>query len=156
MWALKSKLGNQGRQRGVAVVECVIVLPVVLFIMLAVAEVANAILTYNKLTQTVRDASRYISAEAGAGSGIVQLTDEKIARTVNLVIYGKITAGGATVLPNLDPSKVAVTLANDDDVSVAVTYDYLPLFAPAIPGIGGARMNGSGFQMNTEIIMRVL
>jgi Flp pilus assembly protein TadG len=156
MWALKSKLDNHSRQRGVAVVECVIILPVVLFIMLAVAEMANAILTYNKLTQTVRDASRYIATEAGAGSGIVQLTDEKIERTVNLVTYGKITAGGPTVLPNMDPNRVAVTLATDDDVSVAVTYDYQPLFVPVIPGIGGARMNGSGFQMNTEIIMRVL
>lgn len=156
MLRLNRKSVGHSKQRGVAVVECLIILPVVLFIMLAVAEMANAILTYNKLTQTVRDAARYISSEAGAGPGVIQLTDEKIERTQNLAVYGKIAAGGKTVLTGMAVDDVEVDMENADDVFVSAVYDYQPIFVPNIPGIGGARMTGSGFEMTTKIVMRVL
>lgn len=156
MFALKHKFGGNRKQRGVAVVECVIILPVVLFIMLAVAEMANLILTYNTLTRTVRDGARYISSEAGAGPGVIQLTDDKIERTQNLTVYGKITAGGKTVLPGMTTDNVVVNMETADDVFVSAVYNYQPLFVPVIPGIGGARMTGSGFEMTTKIVMTVL
>jgi Flp pilus assembly protein TadG len=52
------------RQTGIAAVECVIVLPLVLFLILAVAEVGNAIQQYNSLTHAARDAARYASKKA--------------------------------------------------------------------------------------------
>ena len=51
---------------------------------------------------------------------------------------------------------VEVDMETSDDVFVSAIYNYQPLFVPVIPGIGGARMTGSGFEMTTKIVMTVL
>jgi Flp pilus assembly protein TadG len=143
------------RQRGIAVVECAIVLPLAIFVLMAVAEIGNAILQYNTLTQAARDAARYVAADAGAGTGVIALSAAKITTAKNLVAYG--TAGiGTSILPGLAPGNVTVALVNSTNVSVSISYDYQPLFGANIPGLGGAGDVNAAFTMNAEVIMRVL
>ena len=56
------------RQRGTATVEFAIVLPLLLVLMFATAELGRLISQYNTLTQSVRDAVRYAAAAAAADS----------------------------------------------------------------------------------------
>jgi Flp pilus assembly protein TadG len=144
------------RQTGIAVVECAIVFPLVLFLVFAVAELAHGIRQYNTLTQTVRDAARYIAEEAEAGTGVVRLTTDKITATSNLVAYGTASAGTA-VLPGLAPGNVTVTHDSaTNNISVKVEYAYQPLFGPSLPVLAGISGAGGTFTMKTEVIMRVL
>jgi len=56
------------RQRGVAIIEFTIVLPILLVLILAVAEIGRAFLQFNTLTRAVRDSARYVSANALNGA----------------------------------------------------------------------------------------
>jgi Flp pilus assembly protein TadG len=144
------------RQKGIAVVECVIVLPLVLFLILAVAELGNAIQQYNSLTHAARDAARYASKRARGQTGIIELSAAEISIAQNLVSYGD-AAGGTAILPGLSPANVTISLVNTENVSVAVAYNYQPIFAPSIPALGGAdAVDLSVFTLRTEVIMRVL
>jgi Flp pilus assembly protein TadG len=156
MHRFMQKLGKQAqRQRGIVAVETVIVLPVVLFLLLAVAELGNAILQYNVLTRAVRDSARYVAGDAGANAGVINLTAEKITTARNLAVYGTSTPGTA-VLPGLTTGNITVAIVNTNDVSVAAQYQYQPLFAGNIPALVGAGTAGGAFTMNAQVIMRIL
>jgi Flp pilus assembly protein TadG len=157
MRVLKSKL-NRGtglRQRGIVIVEAVIILPVVLFLILAVAELSNAILQYNVLTRAVRDSARYVAGDAGANAGVINLTAAKITTAQNLAAYGTAVAGTA-VLPGLVPGNITVAVVNTGDVSVSAQYQYQPLFADNIPELLGVGNAGGTFTMSAHVIMRIL
>ena len=93
MHTFMHKLGRPAQRHGIVAVETVIVLPVVLFLLLAVAEFGNAILQYNVLTRAVRDSARYIASDAGANAGVINLTAAKITTARNLAVYGTSTPG---------------------------------------------------------------
>ena len=152
----QSDLAGQKTQKGVAVIEAAIVLPVVLVVMLVVAEFGHAILQYNRLTQAVRDGARYIAAEAEAGPGIIILNSDKVNDTVNLVAYGMTNGGSAEVLPGFDPGRVDVVGVNGADVSVTAEYDYTPMFLPTFPTLTGGADTTGAFTMRAEVIMRIL
>jgi Flp pilus assembly protein TadG len=157
MHRLMQNLGRQAqRQRGIVVVETVIVLPVVLFLLLAVAELGNAILQYNVLTRSVRDSARYVaSAAAEESPNVINLTAAKITTAQNLAVYGT-SGSGTAVLPGLTPGNITVALVNTNDVSVSARYQYQPLFAGNIPALVGTGNAGGAFTMNAQVIMRIL
>lgn len=143
-------------QKGIAVIEAVIVLPIVIFIILIVGELGNAILQYNTLTQAARDGARYIAGAAEANTGVIQLTQAKIEAAENLVLSGDIDAG-TPVLPDLSIDNISVELIpNSKNILVSVAYDYQPIFFPNIPTIMGISGTGGAFTMNAEIVMRIL
>jgi Flp pilus assembly protein TadG len=149
------KVASVYRQKGLAVVESAIVLPLVVFIILIVGEMGNAILQYNTLTHSVRNAARYIAEEAEAGTGVIQLTTAKAAATENLLLFGNINSG-SEVLPGLSTDDITVTLVDSNKVSVRVEYDYQPIFFPNVPTIMGISGTGGAFTMRNEVIIRVL
>jgi len=156
MQILNTKISNRFRkQKGVAVVESAIVLPLIIFIILIVGELGHAILQYNTLTQTVRNAARYIAEEAEANSGVITLTDAKIAKATNLLIGGTISSGPVK-LPDLDLAVIQVLPVGGDSVSIEVAYNYQPIFFPNIPTLSGIDGAGGAFTMKTKIIMRIL
>ena len=126
----KKRRDKAHNQRGVATIEVMIVTPVVLVIMLAVAEFGHALGEYNTLTQSVRDGARYIAEEASGEGGVVNLSATKITETRNLVAYGAV-GGTSALLPGLSPDNVTVTVVNSDDISVTAAYVYQPIFVPA-------------------------
>ncbi|MEN8260691.1 MAG: TadE family protein, partial [Pseudomonadota bacterium] len=94
-------------QRGIAIVEFAIVLPILLLLMLGVAEFGRAFFQYNTLTKAVRDGARYYSTDAFIGdtqtpNGAAQ------GNTVNLVQYGNIAGSGSPLI--IDPFQLPGTL----------------------------------------------
>ena len=133
----KSKWRVRKQQRGIVVIEAVIILPVVLFLILAVAELCNAMLQYNVLTRAVRDSARYAANVAEAGAGVqITLNATKISATQNLAAYGT-TGAGTAILPGLTPANITVSVLNNQDILVAAQYPYQPLFAGNIPALVG-------------------
>jgi hypothetical protein len=109
--------------------EFAIVLPVVLMLLLAIAEFGRAFWEYNTLTQTVRDAGRYASSQGLFGStGVVIVTEQLRTDVANLVVYGNVTGSGAPLLDGLSPDNVTVESPGEDDILVRATYAYTPIF----------------------------
>jgi len=144
------------QQRGIVVIEAAIILPVVLFLILAIAELCNAMLQYNVLTRSIRDSARYAANVAEAGAGVqVVLSATKISTTQNIAVYGK-TVAGTPILPGLAPGNITVSVVNNQDILVAAQYPYQPLFAGKIPALVGDGDAGGTFTMNAQVRMRVL
>jgi hypothetical protein len=119
--------------------EMAIVLPVILLLLMATAELGRAFWQYNTLTKSVRDAVRYASGQGLYGSGgVVLLTDELRTAVQNLVVYGNSAGTGAPLLAGLTTSNVTLESPGDEDILVRTTYTYAPIFGllPTFDGGG--------------------
>ena len=88
------KGAKHARQGGAVIVELAIVLPIMLFLMLATAEFGRAFFQYNTLTKAVRDGGRYAAANALAGSLGTLDVNAIAAETQQLVVYGNAIGNG--------------------------------------------------------------
>jgi len=127
-------------QRGVAMIELAIVLPLLLAICFAITEFGRAIYTYNTIAKSARDAARYLSTQAAG----------PLARPAakNLVVNGKpsnVCTDPTLLAPGLAPglvcSMVVICDASDcagnlnqgsnptiNTVTVTITgYQFTPL-----------------------------
>jgi Flp pilus assembly protein TadG len=84
-------------QRGVAIVEFALVLPLMLLLTFITTEFGRAIFQYNTLAKSVRDAGRYVSIQT-PGTGMTE------AR--NLIVYGSVATSDTPQLPGLTPEMV--------------------------------------------------
>jgi hypothetical protein len=123
------------RETGLAAVEFMIVAPVLLMLLLAIAEFSNALQQYNTLTQAVREGARYGAGRAGVGSTGTAQEGEWMAAAASLTVFGNLIGSGVPRLPNLSEELVTVSLADSEHITVSATYPYQPLFA-AIPTFG--------------------
>lgn len=128
------------RQRGIAMIEFAIGLPILLFLLLATAEFGRMISQYDTLTKAVQDGARYAASTASGGTtGLVNITPAIQSSVANLVVSGSIN-GGSPLLPGLSTSNVTVANAGNGYVSVSASYAYQPLMGATLPtfGLGGA------------------
>ncbi len=145
------------RERGVATVEFAIVLPVILFLTLAVAELGRGFIQYNALTRATRDAVRYVASNALVGQAqVLDLNANLRTAAANLLVYGKTVAIGQPALPGLSPANVTLTDAGNNNVTLTVAYAYQPLIGPLVPGLQSANSVGGAFTMRAAVTMRAL
>jgi hypothetical protein len=118
----------ENRQRGVALVEFALVLPLLLLMTFIVTEYSRALYQYNTLTKSLRDAARYLS---------IQLPGTQVTQAKNLVVYGNPAGTGTPLAIGLTTSQVpdpvwqlsgAAPVINT--VTVRITgYTFTPIFA---------------------------
>jgi Flp pilus assembly protein TadG len=122
-------------QRGLAVVEAAIVLPLLLLLLVAVGELGRAFYQYNTLQRCVRDATRHLAANAISNdTKLIDITPQLTATTRALGAYGS-PGGGTPLLPDLAPANFTVSQVNATQVRVTGTYQYQARYA-AIPTFG--------------------
>ena len=145
------------KQRGVAMVETIIVTPVLLFMILVTAEITNAFVEHNALSKTARTASRYLSANAVQGTtGIVVLTNDVVADTRNLVVFGNVAGAGLPLLDGLNTGNVQVQDLGNSVIQVTVTYPYSGLLGGNLPSFGFGANADTGFNLQATVSMRAL
>jgi Flp pilus assembly protein TadG len=93
------KVSNQ--QRGTALVEFAILLPLLLLIAFGITEFGRAIYVYNTLVKASRDAARYYSNCCGSGADSTH-----VGYIQNLAVYGNTAGTGASLAPGLTTSMV--------------------------------------------------
>lgn len=145
------------RIAGVAAVEYVIVLPLVILLILATAEIGRGFIQYNALNKTLRDGARLgaqITARNAGSTGIPQLAPNDVVIIRNLVVFGNILGSGASVLPDLSVGNIDVQLVAGD-LNVVANYSYQPLFA-SIPSFGEGNAISNAFNFRAQVGIRSL
>lgn len=152
-WTLKPR----NDQRGVAMVEFAITLPLLLFLMLATAELGHLISQYDTLTKAVRDGARYAASTSALGStGLVSITPQIQTAVANLVATGNVNGSGSALLPGLSASSVTVSDAGNGYVSVSAAYTYEPMVGSTLPTFGLGTPISLSFTLSAGSVMRAL
>ncbi len=126
------------RQRGIAIIEFMIVAPILLLMMFMVAELGRTLFEYNALSKAVRDGARYYSAHVFVDAAAVD-------KTQKLVTYGKtvVTGSDKPLLPgsldsfsaSLDSTHNWVTVSAQYTIPLPFLNGILGLFGSSLPGI---------------------
>jgi len=114
------------RERGVALTEFALTLPMLLMIMLPILEFGRAYYQYDTLAKSVRQAARYLSVRS---PGI------DVDKARNIVVYGNPAGTGSPLVPGLSLSNVPTptygttgTYPVLNTVTVTVTgFTFVPL-----------------------------
>jgi len=144
-------------QRGVAMVEFAITLPLLLLLLLAIAEFGRMLYHYNNLLQANRDAVRYLAGEAWNGNlGQVVIDPVVEAITKNLAVYGvPLPQPGNEVVPGLTTGDVTVGPVDGDHVQVRISYVFQPVIGNSLPALIGDAIP-LNFPLVTTTVMRGL
>ena len=124
------------RQKGTAIVEFALILPLLLLLTMITTEFGRAIYQYNTIVKSLRNTTRYLS---------LQTPNTQITEAKNLVVFGNIAGTGAALVPGLTLAQVATPtwqtigsapLINTVTVQVgfgaagsATRYTFIPLVA---------------------------
>ena len=146
------------RQRGLAIVEFTIVLPLLLLLLLAIGELGRMMFQYNTLLQASRDASRYLAGEARNRTlGQLELSSELLASTRALAVYGVPVASASAqpLVDGLTTAAVQVSAQGSDHVQVSISFQFVPVVGRGIPALFGDELR-LGFPLVATTVMRVL
>ncbi|RON11289.1 pilus assembly protein TadG [Pseudomonas brassicacearum] len=141
--ALKQPQG----QRGMAMVEFTIVLPLMLLLLLALGEFGRMLFQYNTLLQASRDAGRYVASQAWnstLGYAVVTSGSTLETQTKNVAVYGVPVNTGTPVVSGLTTGNVTVVAVGTDHVRVTITYTFCPVI-----GAGACTGSITGLFANT-------
>lgn len=153
---MQARRRHRGRQRGVAIVEFAITLPLLMLLLLATAEIGRALFQYNTLTKAVRDSARYVSGARVGSTGVFSLTNEIRTAAQRLVVYGNAAGAGPALLPGLAPGDVTVAPSSADYVTVSAVYNFTPMLGSELETFGVGRPISLAFPMRAAVVMRVL
>lgn len=114
------------RQRGTALVEFALALPLILMMTCLATEFGRAYYQYNTITKSVREAVRYLSVRA---------PNVDIDKAKNIVVYGNPAGTGTPLAPGLSITNVSIpdrgtagSYPTFSTVSVMVTgYTFVPM-----------------------------
>lgn len=155
------RLGSLKLQNGGAIVEFAIALPLLLLLLLAVAEFGRMLYHYNTLMQASRDASRYVAGQAWNSTlGVIDLTN-LTAKAKNVAVYGlpvdpsASTVIATPVVPGLTPGQVSVDQVGTEHVRVRITYEFRPVIGESIPPLIGGGIS-LRIPLVATTVMRVL
>lgn len=132
--SLKTRLSQQG----VAMVEFAITLPLLLFLLLAIAELGRMLYQYNNLLQANRDAVRYVAGQAwNSNLGRVEISAVLEARAKNIAVYGTPLPQANPVVPGLTTANVQVSTVGTEHVQVRIQYVFQPVIGSGLPALLG-------------------
>lgn len=151
--------GKRGQQ-GMAMVEFAIALPLLVLLLLGVAEFGRMLFHYNNLLQASRDAGRYAASKAwNATLGRLDLSTSLQTEIKNVAVYGvpSTTAGFSAVVPGLTPDDVQVRPSASDAryIEVQLSYDFQPVIGSVLPSLFGNDVP-LAVELNSTVVMRAL
>jgi Flp pilus assembly protein TadG len=144
-------------QRGAVLVEMVLVTPILLFVMLATAEVTRAFIDHNTLTKAVRNGARYVAANAYQGTtGLVSVSAGLAAEARNLVVYGNTVGTGTSVLSGLTTADVSVTYVGANNIEVGASHAISGMLGPVLSGFFAGPDVNLTHNLQATVTMRAL
>ncbi|MGH8353195.1 MAG: TadE/TadG family type IV pilus assembly protein [Pseudomonas sp.] len=142
-------------QRGVAMVEFAITLPLLLLLLLAIGEFGRMLYQYNSLLQASRDAGRYVAGQAwNATLGVVELSSDLETKTKNVAVYGVPANpnGYPAVVPGLTTANVQVSSVGTNHVQVSINFTFCPVIGSGNCGGSLPGFFGNAIALNIPLI----
>ncbi len=150
-----TNIASIAKQRGLAAIEFTMVLPFLLLLIFACAEFGRLMFQYNALNKTVRDASRYLTANAKPGdTDLVNIKDAVALNVKHLIRYGQ-SNSTIMLLPNLQDDDISFNVSGDF-ITITVTYDWQPIFSDTFTTFGLGNDIDLSFPMVSTYTMRAL
>lgn len=154
------------RQRGLAAVEMTLVMPVLLLLLLATAEIGRMMYQYNTLTKAQRNGVRLLVTNLNYGQQDTlndcpalggTLPDNLMSRASNLIVFGRENGGTIPILNGLTTADVSFCeVPALNEVQVHVEYDFTPMMFNSLPSFGNGAAVNIDFPLDSSISMRVL
>jgi Flp pilus assembly protein TadG len=145
------------RERGAAMVEFAIVLPMMMLLIFGVAELGRAFMQYNILNKAVRDGIRHAAQFAPKGTaGSIYIDAALASETKNLVVYGNSSGTGNAVLEDFSTDQVSVTDAGGASVRVDASYPYQPMLGATLNTFGFGTPIPMAFTMQASTTMKAI
>ena len=155
MQTLRNGFYGPRRSTGIAAVEFVISVPLLIFFMLAVAELGRAFVQYGTLSYCVRNGARFVSQRVTRStSGQIEIPGPVVAQARNLTVYGDVVSGVSPLLPDFATSQVTVRTAGNDNIEVVATYPYRPMIGGGLLPIYSGTAAPTLFTMRIPLTMR--
>jgi hypothetical protein len=152
------ELKRRQAQQGIAMVEFAIALPLLLLLLLGIAEFGRLLYHYNSLLQASRDAGRFAAGKAwNATLGQIELNSELQSEVKNVAVYGLAAnpSGYPPVVPGLTAAEVQVSAVGTDHVQVSISYNFRPTIGSELPTFFGDPIP-LGIALTSTVIMRAL
>lgn len=148
------------RQQGLALVETVVVTPLLLFLMLATAEISNAFVDHNTLTKSVRGAARYVASNALVGTTGTVVSGEQLQKLEdearNLVIYGNVSGSGVPRVRGLTSANVQIVDVGNNNLQLTASYPYSSILGATLPAFGFGSELDTGWALQATVVMKAL
>lgn len=145
------------RQRGLAMVETTIVLPLLLLLALGAAEFGHMLQLYNVINKQQQDGARYLSARATFGTtGVVVLDGDIVEEARNLVVYGNTQGTGTPLLVGFSTADVTFGSPSANHIRVAVEYQYTPIFGVVFSMFGYGPDMAINFPLRSSVVLPVV
>ncbi|MCK6262461.1 pilus assembly protein [Vibrio sp. ZSDE26] len=139
---------NKQKQRGIAAIEFLVTVPVLVIIVGAVTEFGNAFIEYNTLNKMARNGARYATSEVTGTTSYDQIADETEIK--NMVVYGTTAVGDSSspLISGLTANDISIDHSNQY-VTITINHTYTPRtsFLSSI-------FDSSGAPMNVSAVMR--
>ncbi|EKO3932096.1 TadE/TadG family type IV pilus assembly protein [Vibrio fluvialis] len=138
------------KSSGIAAVEFLITLPLLLLIFSGIVEFGNAFLRYNTLSKAVQNGVRISVVDVYGSSNSAEVSDDTLIK--NVVVYGNKEGTGTKVLSTLSVDDVTVTRETATDssgnsyiqyVTVTAVYSYVPLLNYLTDVLTGMKLRSS-------------
>ena len=150
---IKKEIFNHRKMTGLALVECTIILPFLLLLMLISIEGGRFLYSHNTLTKLTRDAARFLSDRSFEGSlQTIVLTSAKTSDVKRFVVYGNLLGSGDELLPGLNVSHITVS-SSGNHIIVQSDYPYTTAFGETLSNLGAS---GLPITLHSRVIMRAV
>lgn len=121
---------NKKYQTGLAALEFIICLPVLLMLAVLLIDVARAFIQYTEINKALQNGVRYAVVDTYGTLDFGSIANED--KIKNMVVYGKtvVSVGDPKVIKYLDTADVIVTPPTDvsKEVVISASYTYVPIF----------------------------
>ncbi|MGR5118537.1 TadE/TadG family type IV pilus assembly protein [Vibrio astriarenae] len=123
---------SQSNQKGLAAVEFLVSIPVILLILVGMTELGNALIRYNTLNKMAQSGIRYATSDIQGTATYDQVADHTAIK--NMVVYGSTGGGSTSMVDGVTTGDVSVTHAGGY-VTITISHNYTPVLG-AFPQSG--------------------
>ncbi len=120
---------EKSRQVGLAALEFIICLPVLLMLAVLLIDVGRAFIQYTEINKALQNGARYAVVDTYGTLDFSSTADP--AKIINMVVYGSPTPTDTPILSYIDEDDVTVaeTTEGIKEVVVSASYKYEPIFS---------------------------
>ncbi|MDF4696816.1 pilus assembly protein, partial [Vibrio parahaemolyticus] len=116
-------------QRGLAAVEFILVLPVLLMLSVLVIDVCRAFIQYTEVNKALQNGARYAVVDTYGTLDFDSIADETNIK--NVVVYGTPSASSTPIIDYIAVGDIVITppTSTNKMVTLSATYNYVPIFS---------------------------